>query len=178
MKRSLTAREWILLAVLVVVAGVSAYVMLFYMPMTERRDIAIQDTALYEEQIQLAQLRITEQRRMQKELDAIFAADPNPVGLAPYDNVQPVMMELHAVLEAATNYSLSFSTVDAEQSIVRRSISLSFQAPSYESAREILQNLHDSAYRCMLESLSISFGDGEGEQAVSVNGVIVFFEYQ
>ena len=40
MKRSLTAREWILLGLLGVVALVSGYVMLFYMPMTARRDAA------------------------------------------------------------------------------------------------------------------------------------------
>ena len=32
MKRSLTAREWILLGVLAAVAAVSGYVMLFYLP--------------------------------------------------------------------------------------------------------------------------------------------------
>lgn len=175
MKRSLTAREWILLGILAVLALASAYVTMFYMPATSRRDAAVSETELCRAQIEAAQVRVEEKRRMERELEEVFAKDPNPLSLAPYDNLQPVMMELNAILSGAADYSLSFGSVDAEESIVRRSISLTFTSGSYEGAKDILQQLHDSAYRCMLESVAISAGQ-EGE--VSVNSTIVFFEYQ
>lgn len=177
MRRKLTAREWILLGVLAVLALGCGYVMLFSMPMTERMEAAEEETAQYQEQVDAARLRTEEKHRMEQELEAIFQKNPNPVGLAQYDNVQPVMMELHAILSAASDYSLSFSTVDAENgAIVRRDIALSFSSGTYEEAKAILQNLQNSAYRCMLDTVNISFGqEGDG---VTVNGTIAFFEYQ
>lgn len=177
MTRTLTPREWILLAVLAVVIIVSGYLMFFYMPMTAERDnlaLEIDSTNL---ELETAQIQLDNKRRMERELAEIFAANPNPVGLAAYDNLQPVMQELNAVLAAADDYSLSFSSVSAEQSIVRRSINLSFSSRNYAQARQILQRLDNSAYRCMLESLNISMNQGRNS-SVLVNGVIVFFEYQ
>lgn len=177
MNRKLTAREWILLGLLAVIALVSGYVMLFYMPMTARRDTARSETELCRVEIEAAQLRVEEKRRMERELEALFADGAEPVAIADYDNLQPVMFELHTILSGAEDYSLSFGTVDTSQSIVRRSISLSFTSRSYESARDILELLCGSAYRCMLDSVSISVGQNT-EGNVSVDGTVLYFEYQ
>ena len=176
MKRRLTSREWILLGLLAVVALVSGYVTLFRMPMAARRDSALEETELVRLQLEAAQLRAEDMRRMERELEEIFAEDSEPVGLAPFDNIQPVMMELNSILSGAADYSLTFGTVDAEESIVRRSIALTFTSGSYAGAKGILQQLHDSAYRCMLDSLTISINREDG--SVDVSGTIVFFEYQ
>lgn len=177
MKRKLTAREWILLGVLAVLAAVSGYVMLFYMPVTTQRDNAINEAELCRLELEAAQLRLEEKHRMERELEEIFAQSEDPLSLAPYDNLQPVMMELNAILDGAEDYSLSFGTVDTEEPIVRRSISMTYTAGSYAAARDILQQLHDSAYRCMLDSVGISVGQ-EGNGSVTVDSTIVFFEYQ
>lgn len=177
MSRKLTAREWILLGLLAVIALVSGYIMLFRMPMTTRRDIARQDAELYRVQTEAAQLRLEEKRRMERELEELFAGDTEPLRIADYDNLQPVMFELNTILSGAEDYSLSFGTVDTSESVVRRSISMSFTSGSYEAAREILRQLCDSDYRCLLDSVSISVGQGEAG-AVLVNGSLVFFEYQ
>ena len=177
MKRSLTAREWILLGVLAAVAAVSGYVMLFYLPVTAQRDAARDETELCQLQIEAAQLRLTEKRQMERELEGLFAREESPRGLAAYDNLQSVMLELHTILADTRDYSLSFGTVDTEQAIVRRSISLTFTSGSYEEAKSVLQQLNDSAFRCMLSDLSISLGQ-TGEGLVSVSGTIVFFEYK
>lgn len=177
MKRKLTVREWILLGVLAVLAAVSGYVMLFYMPVTTQRDSARSEAETCQIELEAVQLRLEEKRRMERELEELFAQTEEPLSLAPYDNLKPVMMELHTILDGAEDYSLSFGTVDTEEPIVRRNISLTFTARNYAAAREILQRLHDSAYRCMLDGVSISVGQG-GDGLVSVNSTIVFFEYQ
>ena len=107
----------------------------------------------------------------------LFAGELEPVRLANYDNLQPVMLELNTVLSGTEDYSLSFSTVDTSQTIVRRSISLSFTSGSYEAARATLRQLCGSAYRCLLDSVDLSIGRESGG-SVSVNGVLLFFEYQ
>lgn len=175
MKRKITPREWTLLGLLAVIAIVSGYIALFYMPTTEARDNAIAEKANYEQQLAAVQDRLVEKQRMERELDEIFAANPNPLGLPDYDNLQPVMKELYAVL-AGTDYDLSFASVDASKTVVRRQISVSFGCESYNAAKQVLQRLDNSQYRCMLNDISISGERSSG--AVSVRGTIVYFECQ
>ena len=177
MKRKITAREWMLLGVLFILAAVSGYIMLFYMPVTSARDSALSKTEACELLIDTAQIQLAEKQRMERELEEIFARDPEPLGLADYDNLQPVMVELNTILASAQNYSLSFATVDASKSIVRREISVNFTCGGYDTAKGILRQLHDSLYRCMLNNITVSLGRGN-DGSVSVNGSIVYFECQ
>ena len=177
MKRKLTAREWALLGVLAVVAAISGYVMLFYQPITTARDIALAETETCKLELETAQLRLTEKRRMERELEEIFAQGKTPLGLATYDNLQPVMLELNTVLSDTRDYSLSFATVDTSQSIVRREISLNFTCGSYDMAKAVLRRPDDSLYRCMLNHITISLGQ-TADELTTVSGSIVFFEYQ
>ena len=175
MKRKLSPREWMLLGVLAVLVVVVGYIVLFYMPVTDARDIALAETESCKQQTEAARVRLEEKRRMERELEEIFDQNPNPLSLADYDNLQPVMVELNSILAATQNYSLSFATVDASQNIVRREISISYTCNSYATAKNVLQRLHDSAYRCMLNNVTISRGrDADGSATVS--GSIVFFE--
>ena len=175
MKRKLTPREWMLLGVLAILVIVVGYITLFYMPVTSARDTALAETESCKQQTEAAQIRLAEKQRMERELEDIFARDPNPLGLADYDNLQPVMVELNTILAATKNYSLSFATEDANQSIIRREISVNFTCDSYATAKIVLQRLHDSTYRCMLNNVSISRGQ-DANGSASVSGSIVFFE--
>ena len=198
MRRKLTVREWLLLALLGVILLVSGYISLFYMPMTSERDRCIAEAEDCKMQTEALQVRVEDKKRMERELKEIFAADPDPRSIAPFDNLKPVMRELNETLSSTRNYSLNFGTVDASQPIVRRQISMNFTVGSYATAMRVLQQLHDSEYRCMLDNLSISFDqnswegytpgfwwqdwdwdnhDNDGGN-VSVNGIIVYFEYQ
>lgn len=177
MRRQLTAREWMLLGVLGVLLLVSGYMLLFYMPQTAERDRCLGEAENCRTETEAARIRLEEKERMERELEELFAAEVPPRSIPDYDNLQPVMFELNSILAGTENYTLTFGTVDDSQSIVRRSISMSFTTGSYESAREVLRQLHDSAYRCMLDGVNISLGRGEGG-SVSVSGNIVFFEYQ
>ena len=177
MRRKLTPREWMLLGVLTVLVVVVGYIMLFYTPTTNARDAALAEAETCKQQTQAAQVRLTEKQRMERELEELFARDPDPLALADYDNLQPIMVELNSILAATQNYSLSFATVDDSQSIIRREISISFTCGSYATAKAVLQRLHDSPYRCMLNNLNFSRGRTD-DDSVSVSGSIVFFECQ
>lgn len=174
MRRRLTTREWVLLAILGVLVLVSGYILLFYNPVTASRDAALSDAALCRTQLEAAQLQLSEKRRMELELDEIFSQNERPVSLAPYDNIQPVMVELNTILLAAEDFSLTFGSVDDKESIVRRDISLSFTCPSYFVAKAILRQLHDSAYRCMVDGVTVSIGQ---TGSVAVSATLVYFEY-
>lgn len=177
MRRQLTAREWMLLGLLGVILIASGYLLLFRFPMATERDRCLGEAELCRTQAEAAQLRLEDKRRMERELEELFAAETPPLSIADYDNLQPVMFELNAILSGAQDYSLSFSSVDASQTIVRRQLALSFTTGSYTAAKQVLQQLHDSAYRCMLDSVSLSVDRQDGG-TVSASGTIVFFEYQ
>lgn len=177
MRRQLTAREWMLLALLGVILLISGYMLLFYIPQTTERDRCIAETETCQIEIEAARLRLDEKRRMERELEELFAAETPPLSIADYDNLKPVMFELNSILASTQDYSLSFSTVDASKTIVRRSISIAFTTDSYASAKAVLQQLHDSAYRCMLDSVNLNLGR-DAQSPVTVSGTIVFFEYQ
>lgn len=165
MRRTLTPRETALLILLVVLALGSAYYMFFYTPTTEQIDNTQNSIYATQDLITADQLRLAQKQQMQEELDAIFAADPDPVSMAPYDNSRNVMHELNAILESTQDYSLSFAsvTVDEDSDVVRRDISLTYTSTGYSAALDILQKLHDSQYRCLLNNVAISLKERSHE---------------
>lgn len=180
MKRQFSAREWKLLGMLVAILAVSGFVMLFYMPMRDERDNCLSQAESCRAEAEVFQVQLEDKLRMEREMET-QTADGKPLLSVPdYDNLQPVIVELNNILAGTDTYSLSFASVDENQSIVRRRISLSYTAGSYDAARAVLQRLHDCAYRCMLDNVSIGFGEGEGgdSDSASVSATIVFFEYR
>lgn len=176
MRRKLSSREHFLLMILILLIVASSYIFLFYIPTTEKiADIKIQAEDAKAE-IEVAKALLERKHAMETELEEILSGKKEPVGIAPYDNLQQVMFELNAVLGKTSNYSLSFGAVDTEHPIVRRTISMSFSCPDYDTASSVLRELCDSEYRCMMDNLTISTGDGGN--AVSVSASIVYFEYQ
>lgn len=177
MRRHLTAREWVLLALLGVILVICGYMLLLYIPQTTERDFCLQEAESVQAQTQAARLRLEEKQRMEQELEALFSADTPPQGIADYDNIKPIMVELNPILALTTEFKLTFSMAETSQPLVRRSIAVSFTADSYERAKTVLQRLHDSGCRCMLENVNLNLNEG-AEGPVQFNGTLVFFEYQ
>ncbi len=208
MKRRLTGREKALLGILVILILVSGYYLWFYVPSQDRLASLESQILATQDAIDADIIKISKKQKMEQELEEIFENDPDPVSMAAYDNIQNVMLELNTILSQTDDYSLNFDTADTSQAdgIVRRRISLQFKCVGYEAAKNVLQELHDSSYRCMLDDLSLSetertVTDGtfvggwlssmiEGdtltggetqtrvETVVSVSASLVFFEYQ
>lgn len=177
MKKQLSGREIFLLMLLLIIVVVGGYVTLYYTPMKDEAERLEADRIACEEQLVPALARIEEKKRMEQELK-ILEANPDFQELAQYDNQKAVMIELNAILQATDQYSLSFGTVDVGKgdSLVRRRISLNFTASSYDRAKRVLDELHSSMFRCMLDDLSISLGDGGNLASVAVT--MVYFEYK
>lgn len=174
--RPLTAREKFLLGVLLVVAVVSAYLALFYQPMTTKLAELDEQLGQTEDQLLESQIKVNQLEKMRAELAEMGAGGKSMIGLARYDNLQAVIVELNGILSKTSEYSLDFGTVDTSQQIVRRNIALNFSAGSYEQAKAVLKELHDCKYRCLLSTLSLNDEDQSGKVQVSVT--MTFFEYQ
>ncbi len=174
--RPLSAREKALLGLLLVVALFSGYLSFFYQPVTT--ELAEIDEQITEAEDQLVDSRVKAARleKMRAELERIQSSSDIPMKMAPYDNLQSVMFELNGILIQTSEYSLDFGTVDTTEPIIRRHIALHFRTESYEQARAVLRQLHDSKYRCLLSTVSVSEDNISGGVEASVN--MIFFEYQ
>lgn len=174
--RPLSAREKFLLCVLLVVALVSAYLALFYGPVTTKMTEVDEQLGQTEDQLLESQIKVTRLEKMNKELEELNEGGGPLIGLARYDNLQSVIVELNGILSQTSQYSLDFGTVDTSQPIVRRNITLNFSAGSYEQAKTVLRELHDCKYRCLLSAFTINDQNRSGKVQVSVT--MTFFEYQ
>ena len=172
--RKLTLRERVLLVLLAVVALFCGYVFLFHLPMEEQaaqlegriqssRDLLAQTQAMADRQ-----------RQMERELEELRAGDPAPAAMPDYDNIQSVMVELNGILSSSREYTLRFSSAQAEDRVMARQVTLPFTCASYDAAKAILRSIHDSPLRCQLEDVTLRQSDG----GVQVNATVVFYEYQ
>lgn len=175
MKKRLSAREKILLLILVLMALIAVYYYTFYLPTTEKITYYENEAILVDDQIIMAEAQIMKLNMMEKELADIKSGDmTNIKELPPYDNSRNVMNSLSLILANATQYDVSFSGVSEEDGIVRRDITLNYNCNSYDSAKNILSQIYNGDYRCLMKDLHITQSSGTW----NVNVQITYFEYK
>ena len=173
--RKLTIRERVLLILLAVIALVSGYILLFYLPTTQRLDSLNAQIAQAEELTAQLDVKLANQQQMEKKLQQLSDQDAQVPYMPDYDNLQAVMVELHTILAGCQEYSLSFQSEQGEDHVLSRHVSIPFTCSSYAQAREVLQKLHDSALRGLLGDLQLS---QQENGTVKVSATMTFFEYQ
>lgn len=173
--RKLSTRERVLLLLLAVIAIVSGYILLFYLPTTQRIESLNAQITQSQELVAQLDAKLVSQQQMENKLEQFSAQDAQVPYMPAYDNIQAVMTELHTILAGCQEYSLSFQSEQGEDHVFYRRVSIPFTCSSYEQAQEILQKLHDSTLRGLLEDVQIS---QQEDGTVKASATIIFFEYQ
>ena len=181
MNRKFTAREaWLLLLLSVMLLALFYYLALYRPVNLEVERCAAQQVPV-EEDLELQMMKATRKKKMVDELEN--APEKQQGELLPYNNIKNEITDLYEALSPAATYNLSFSEAVASGNIVRRDISISFQADTYQKVRSILEQMHSSPYRCILKDLSISVNKSWGEaggmsaaELINVNVNITFYE--
>lgn len=173
--RKLSTRERVLLLLLAVIAIVSGYILLFYLPTTQRIESLNAQITQSQELVAQLDAKLASQQQMENKLEQFSAQDAQVPYMPAYDNIQAVMTELHTILAGCQEYSLSFQSEQGEDHVFYRRVSIPFTCSSYEQAQEILQKLHDSTLRGLLEDVQISLQE---DGTVKASATIIFFEYQ
>lgn len=173
--RKLSTRERVLLLLLAVIAIVSGYILLFYLPTTQRIESLNAQITQSQELVAQLDAKLASQQQMENKLEQLSAQDAQVPYMPTYDNIQAVMTELHTILAGCQEYSLSFQSEQGEDHVFYRRVSIPFTCSSYEQAQEILQKLHDSTLRGLLEDVQIS---QQEDGTVKASATITFFEYQ
>ena len=178
-KGKLSPREAGMLVVLVVLLIGVVYYMGFYTPLQAEMSSIAAESAQCDDEIVVANAKVAKMGQMQAELDEIFARPAKEITeIAPYDNKEVVLNQLYGILARTTDYALTFTDPDVqEDGTVRRNISMSFTCQSYAAAKEVIDDLTDSHWRCLVNNLAISCKEEDMMQfPVDVNATITFFE--
>ena len=181
MNRKFTAREaWLLLLLSVMLLALFYYLAL-YRPVNLEVERCAALQVPVEEDLELQMMKAARKKKMVDELEN--APEKQQGELLPYNNIKNEITDLYEALSPAATYNLSFSEAVASGNIVRRDISISFQADAYQKVRSILERMHSSPYRCILKDLSISVNKSRGEaggmsaaELINVNVNITFYE--
>ena len=96
--RKLSTRERVLLAILVVVAIVSGYVLLFSMPLNEKIQTLGQEIMESEDLKTQLESRWSQQQRLQQLTEQLKKQEGEVRYMPEYDNLQAVMVELNTIL--------------------------------------------------------------------------------
>ena len=178
-KGKLSPREAGMLVVLVVLLIGVVYYMGFYTPLQAEMSSIAAESAQCDDEIVVANAKVAKMGQMQAELDEIFARPAKEITeIAPYDNKEVVLNQLYSILARTQDYSLSFTDPDVqEDGTVRRNISMSFRCDSYAAAKNVIRDLTDSQWRCLVSNLSIACEEGDMMKlGVTVTATITFFE--
>ena len=177
-KLKMTAREYILVVILLLLLIGICYYEFYYSPLQTRLQSLSTQSGELDSETSVAAARLGTMSKMQKELDEIFARPQNEITeIAPYDNAKVVMNELNGILSQSQNYKLTFSDPVIEAGgIVRRTVSMNFSCTSYYSALQVINNLNTGHWRCLMRSLSVSGDENIATDTVSCAATIVFFE--
>lgn len=175
MKKQLTTREKVLMCVLAVLLVICGYYYAFYTPVLQKIADYKNEMVYLEEQNLLLDAQVEKLNQMKSELDAIQSGEMGSVKELPaFDNSQNVMNSLSFILKNANQYSVSFSSVEEEDSTVRRNINLSYDCSSYETAKSILTQIYEGEYRSLIKDVHMS----GGEDSYHVTVEITYFEYK
>lgn len=173
MKKGLSIREKVLLAILGVLAAVMVYNYLFLIPIQEEIAQAEAEYLNMDETIILLDAKTAKYNQMKEELEVIKAGQTEDTKALPqFDNRENLMVQLSNILAKTEKYSLVFGTIGDDGVTVSRSVTLNFTCDSYETAKGILMEIRDGEYPCTFGNLYLS---NEG-MTVSVN--ITYFEYK
>lgn len=176
--KKMTVREKILLGILIVLILFCGYYFFFLEPVSNQIDYCISENLAVEDQILVADATAEKKKMMEAELEAIFSGEMGNVKELPaYDNSHNVMNQLSAIMAGTTQYDISFASVEEEDSTIRRSVTISYECPTYEEARNILTRIANSDYRCIYKDLYINSNEYKDVVSYNVVADIVFFEY-
>ncbi len=179
-KKALSPIEIIGIVFLLVLAIGASWYLFFLKPLQAEIASIKNQTEDVKAQAQVEAAKLSKMDAQQAEIDAIFRENENPSEIAAYDNVQNVMNQLNGILQSAKEYSLTFANPTTDDAgIVRRSVSVTVKASTYDDAKAIIMACEQNHWRCLITNMNLASAntlqDVNGGE-VSLTATIVFFE--
>ena len=176
--RAFTLREKLLLMVLCLLRLGVFYVQCVDMPVREGIAAAENERASLETELMVVEAKLDRLEKMENELDR-YAVQGQIGIMGSYNNSKAEVKMLNDILEKANTYSIAFTDVTRDGDQVRRNLTLRYTAKNYETAAQIIAQLSNGQYRCLLGNVVCESASGyhnleRGE--VTVNLSATFYE--
>ena len=152
MNRVLKKREIALMVVLGAFLAALLYYRFVYSWYQESK--ILYNTSSLEDEILIQQSRAMQKKKMEAAI--ADSKEKNEGVVETYNNLKEEINALNDIFADAVDWNFSFGQAEASGTAVRRGITASFSAVSYEAAKEMLQKLHDCRLRCKIRNISIS----------------------
>lgn len=173
MSRDFTAKEKVLLLILGLILIALSWYRFIFIPCRDGVASARAEQERYQTELLVAQAKEAQLQKMQAELDEIGDRMASS-RMESYNNTKQELTLLNSILENANDYSVSFSGVTRDGDQIRRNFSLTFQTGSFAAAKQIIQRLAESEYRCLLGDMqySVTLRRLEKDEKASVERVV------
>lgn len=172
MSREFTTTEKILLVILaVLLVCLLYYKFIFQTTNSMIQDMRSQaDTAQAE--LDVAKDQLNRLNSMQKELDDLaLTGDTSRMGS--YNSSKRETAFLNQALQGVSDYSITFSDITRNGNQIRRSFALQFVTSSYKEATDVVDEIADGEYRCLVDDINYSLADND---EIHINLTATFFE--
>lgn len=154
---SFSKREKTLILVLVLVAVFVAWYGLIYRGAANEITRIESEIETTNTSIELDETRLAQMKNMQASIEQHKAAGTAMTDIPEYDNIKPLMGELDTIMRKTSKYSLSFDAIDTTSSdYVLRGVSMSFTCDTYADAEDIVRDIANGTYPCIINSVAVS----------------------
>ena len=172
MTREFTRMEKVLLLVLVVILLSLVYYYFVDQPVRETIASYEADSQMYQLQFDALQAKIIRLQNLQNNLHSL-EEEGNLSYMPSYNSSKAELAFLNDILDDAIQYQISFSEVSRRGNQIRRNFTLQYQTEDYDAAQDIMYNLCNGEYRCLVGDIRCSVGANE---IVTINGTATFYE--
>ena len=182
MNREVTAKEKVLLVILILIILAFGYYRFVDQPVRKNLAKAEAEYSTLQSELTEVRVKIRELQRMQDEIDEITSGGKDSF-MPSYNNAKAELAMLNDILnESVTQYSVSFTNITRYNDQIRRDFQLVFTTPDYESMRAVIDKLTGVDYRCMIGDCSCNVSktqkpnEEEESTILSVSATATFFE--
>ncbi len=177
LNREFTTREKLLILLLCLILVGLAYYQFVDQPVRTALNNAHAERDSLNTELVAVNAKLTVMRRMRDEMEDITAGG-TVSEMKSYNNSKPEIALLNDILRGTPDYTISFADVTRDGDQIRRNFTMTFTADSYARIQNIVKQLSESPYRCLVGDLKIGVGRNGTmkEGPISVNATATFFE--
>ncbi|MFV0313517.1 MAG: type II secretion system protein GspM [Anaerotignum sp.] len=177
MSKSFTKREQMLLTILICILFFALYYFVIARPFLERIDAAQNQITTLNDEIVVEMEKLKKIKVMREEIEE---ASGYQTIIPDYDNFENVIQQMDIFLNGSMEYDLAFAETSEENGLFYRPIDVTFSCRNYVDARKIIDNIYDSPYKSVIDSVSVDNIEYNHENivkySVAVTMTVIFVE--
>ena len=174
MNRELTKREKILLLILAILIIVLGYYKIILEPINDQitnyEGMQLQE----ETEVDTKTTQAMKMAVMEKEIEKAKASGIERE-VPTYDNSKVLLPKLYEIMDASTDYSMTFQDIVTEGNVVYRGIDITFQTRNYTQARKIIDEIIDMGYALEISDITMQ-ETNEDSSSMSTYMNVTFYE--